>query len=92
LKIKFNPKVSSIKTVLQEAKLETIGSKYPFFFRNGYIEYKELPISGLITYFMDEKNTFSDNSKIVKTTQLTDKNIYNERVFKLEVFDWLNNG
>ena len=92
LKIRFNPKVSSIKTVLQEAKLETIGSKYPFFFRNGYISYKELPISGLITYFMDDKNTFSDNSKIIKTTQLTDNNIYNERTFKLEVFDWLNNG
>ena len=92
LKIKFNPKVSSIKTVIQEAKLETIGSKYPFFFRNGYIEYKELPISGLISYLMDDADSFSNKSNIEKTTQLTDENIYNERIFKLDVFNWLNNG
>lgn len=52
--IKFNPKVSSFKDIIQEAKTETIGSKYPFFFRNGYINYKEIPISGLISYQMDE--------------------------------------
>lgn len=92
LKIKFNPKVSSIKTVTQETKLETIGSKYPFFFRNGHIGYKELPLSGLITYLMDEKDTFSNKENVIKTTQLTDNNIYNERIFKLEVLNWLNNG
>jgi hypothetical protein len=35
LKIKFNPQVSSFKETLQETKIDTIGSKYPFFFKNG---------------------------------------------------------
>jgi hypothetical protein len=50
LKIMFNPKVTSFKIDRQEAKIETIGSKFPFIFRNGNVEYKEFPISGLISY------------------------------------------
>ena len=44
LKIKFNPKVSSFKTNHLEAKIDTLGSKYPFIFRNGNVKYKEFPI------------------------------------------------
>jgi hypothetical protein len=35
LKIKYNPKVNSFKTDHLESKVETIGSKFPFIFRNG---------------------------------------------------------
>lgn len=55
LKIKFNPKVSSFKDTILEQKTDTIGSRYPFFFRNGAVKYKEIPISGLISYHMDEE-------------------------------------
>ena len=58
LKIKFNPKVSSFKTTLLETKIDTIGSKYPFFFRNGNTEYKDFPISGLISMLSDENEFF----------------------------------
>lgn len=58
LKIIFNPKVTSFKISRQEAKMETIGSKYPFIFRNGNIEYKEFPIGGLISYQSDEEGLF----------------------------------
>jgi hypothetical protein len=53
LRIAFNPKVSSFKTTLQEAKIDTLGGKYPFFYRNGALAYKEFPISGLISINMD---------------------------------------
>ena len=53
LKIRFNPKVSSFKTTRFEQKIDTIGSKYPFIFRNGIVSYKEFPISGLISYLTD---------------------------------------
>jgi hypothetical protein len=49
LKIRFNPKVSSFKNDILEQKIDTIGSKYPFIFRNGNVYYKEFPISGLIS-------------------------------------------
>ena len=60
LRIRFNPKISSLKKNIQEQKLDTIGSKYPHFFRNGVIQYKEFPISGLISYRVDENEFFLD--------------------------------
>ena len=50
LKIKYNPKVSSLKKDLLETKTDTIGGKHPFIFRNGRVYYTEFPISGLISY------------------------------------------
>jgi hypothetical protein len=58
LKVKYNPKVTSFKNTRMEAKVDTIGSKYPFIFRNGNVEYKEMPISGLISYHMDNDELF----------------------------------
>lgn len=58
LKIKFNPKVSSFKNTILETKIDTIGSQYPFIFRNGNVGYKEFPISGLISLIMDEEERF----------------------------------
>ena len=110
LKIKYNPKVSSFKTTILESKTDTLGSKYPFIFRNGNVEYKEFPISGLISYWMDDEDLFAEkdfedkfrtstiSNKVdrtnlkIKTTNLTGENIHEERKFKLNVLDWLNNG
>ena len=58
LRIRFNPKMSSFKTTHLEKKIETIGSKYPFVFRNGAVGYKEFPVEGLISYNMDENQRF----------------------------------
>lgn len=58
LKMQFNPKVSSFKTTILESKLDTLGSKYPFFFRNGNTSYKDFPISALISMLADENEFF----------------------------------
>lgn len=58
LKLRFNPKISSIKDTILETKTDTIGGKFPFFFRNGNVRYKEFPISGLISYWSDEAEKF----------------------------------
>lgn len=101
LAIKFDPKVSSFKTTLSESKVDTMGSKYPFFFRNGAVAYKEFPISGLISILCDENNSFINNRQITPAndtmkfnigTDLTNENFLAERQFKLEVLNWLNNG
>lgn len=140
LKIRFNPKVSSFKNNVLETKIDTIGSKYPFIFRNGHVYYKEFPISGLISRLMDNEELFTDwdndenfyrqntavklidqnensfygfydqntlidgqqqtSPAIIKRdndtfnlkTNLTLDNIQAERIFKLKVLDWLNNG
>lgn len=156
LNIKYNPKVNTFKTDIIEQKMDTLGSKFPFIFRNGHTNYKEFAISGLISYLSDNEGLFAkiDTDKDVNdraryvisnkpfdesltyytklnngvfrplsltaskyvfgkyyikaiddkdidhlsipqkltTTNLVDYNIANERKFKLEVLDWLNNG
>lgn len=98
LKIAFNPKVSSLKETVQESKIETLGSKYPFFFRNSKIGYKEIPISGLISYLQDENNLFMKDEELglegdkIRTINLVDYNFRAERLFKFNVMQWLNNG
>lgn len=64
LKIKYNPKITSFKTDYLETKTDTIGSKYPFIFRNGRVSYKEFPISGLVSYQSDEENLFMSNEDL----------------------------
>lgn len=92
LKIRYNPKVSSFKVDVLENKTDTIGSKHPYILRNGKAYYKEFPISGLISYFMDTDELFMIKFDDVYTTNLTDDNIYKERNFKMSVYDWLTNG
>ena len=151
LKIKFNPKVTSFKDTLLETKTNTLGGKYPHFFRNGSVGYKEFPISGLVSYLSDDEQLFLSNEDMMlddyssltrqhtlfphitssnteyfdsmndmafaytlqgeyknremavsnenkisgqrsRTTNLTDYNIMAERIFKLKVLEWLNNG
>jgi hypothetical protein len=53
LRIRYNPKVGSFKSTILESKIDTLGGKYPFIFRNGNVNYKEFSISGLISMLMD---------------------------------------
>lgn len=95
LNVRFNPKVSSFKITLQENKQDTIGSQFAYFFRNGHVNYKEFPISGLVSYLSDVDKLFMEEDKYivdVETTNLTSENISTERLFKLEVLKWLTNG
>ena len=101
LKIRFNPKVSSFKTTYLDTKKTTLGSQFPFIFRNGAVAYKEFSIDGLISYMMDEDELFlsrtevlgmASNSNDLFMTNILDENLAYERIFKLEVLEWLNNG
>lgn len=62
IKIRFNPKVSSFKINHLEQKTDVIGNRYPVFFRNNIVEYKEFPISGLISYHLDDNELFIQDS------------------------------
>jgi hypothetical protein len=59
LKIRFNPSVDSFKSTILENKVDTIGNKYPFIFRNGIVNYKEFSISGLLSLLGDENKEFT---------------------------------
>ena len=114
LKLRFNPQVSNFKTQLSETKTETIGRKYPFFYRNAKVGYKTFPVSGLISMLSDDNEFFINKKDILRIDTEMDRhdslvskkilpdaydfkdlraeNYASERLFKLEVLDWLNNG
>lgn len=58
LRVRYNPQMSTFKTIIQEQKVDTINRQFPFFFRNGNIKYKEFAINGLISYHADEELAF----------------------------------
>ena len=95
LKIRFNPKVSSFKTNVLESKVDTIGSTHPYILRNGNVSYKDFPISGLVSYQMDDTELFCSRQELGLTeitANVSSDNLVAERVFKLKVLDWLTNG
>lgn len=82
LKVRFNPKVSTWKTNLLESKMETIGSKYPFFFKNGNTRYKELALSGLMSYQIDDLESFVERYWDKQFRKTTPAEYYGVYVFK----------
>lgn len=96
LAIRYNPTINNFKEIVNDTQINTLGSKYPFIIRNGNIKYKEFQIGGLIMSAMDENNLFfnsdtsHDNSIEWNTYEAEQE--YEERIFKLEVLKWLNNG
>ena len=96
LRIQFNPKVSSMKNTILESKQDSIGGKYPTFYRNGFVNYRELPVSGLISHLMDLNGQFLNRVELglerPTQTSLTNNNIEAERRFREAVLEWLTNG
>lgn len=64
VKVRFDPNVSSFQYTVAENKVDTIGGKYPFIKRNGYTYYRQFPISGTISCFMDEAHIFTSRDEI----------------------------
>ena len=103
IKIKFNPKITNFKRNLLESKQDTIGNKYPYILKNGNSNYFSFSLGGLISYFADNVNSnFFRESTVAtistldlineKTTNLTDRNIYNERKYREKIEQFLTNG
>ena len=102
LNIKFDPQISSFQRVVSENRIQTIGSKYPWFYRNGAIEYKTFPISGTISALMDDSNLmkaskeqlYGENKKWYdnynENNRITPYNDYTyEKDFREEVMNFL---
>ena len=64
LRIRFNPKISSFKSVVSETKKTTLGRQFPFILRNGILNYKEFPIAGLISYHIDNDELFMKKTEL----------------------------
>lgn len=103
LKVKYNPTISSYRRTIQESKTDTIGSKYPFIKRNGHVNYRQFPLSGLISVWMDEEELFTNEEELLgsesimqfydsynRIHRITRYNDYTlEREFREKVMDFL---
>lgn len=58
LALKFDYEVSSYKPVVNRAKADTLGGKYPKFTENAVLGYKQFSISGKISSQIDENELF----------------------------------
>ena len=105
LKLMFDNEMGSFSRQVSESSTETIGGRYPVFSRNAALDYKQFPVNGLISFFMDEANTFTDKTVVFNGADITalynnynDENgitqydyIY-EREFRNLVSDFLYDG
>lgn len=58
LKLKFNNVINSFTRQINDTKLETLGSQFPFIGRNSKVKYKTFPVTGTISFEMDDNKTF----------------------------------
>lgn len=103
LNIRFDPSVTSFKRTVSESRTDTIGSKYPYVKRNGYVEYRQFPIGGTITHLMDPGHLITSREEVFrdsldyynefnkdKNVRINDFNDWTyEREFREKVMDFL---
>lgn len=71
LKIKFDPTINSYQHTVMDSAIQTIGGKYPIIKRNGQANYRQIGISGLITFHMDHAFGYKDiQSSLAHSTAL----------------------
>ena len=64
LKLKYNPSISSFKHTVLASKQDTLGGKFPYINRNGFVYYAEFPIEALISFNMDENGHFVSKASL----------------------------
>ena len=84
--ISFNEQITSYRHNMQESVVETLGSQYPFTFRNGRVNYRTVQINGTISY--------SDNDEIIiracSSVPTDNPDFANNNLFTEEVQGFMN--
>ncbi len=91
LKIKFDPNINSFRRTFGETHIETIGSQYPFIYRNSNINYIQFSLNGTISCLGDDNNLFTSKSELLGSDNLTYYNNYNNNEYRRinEYNDWV---
>lgn len=87
LKLKYDFQISNMKTNVFKSKTDTIGSKYPYIRRNGKVYYRSFPISGMITWYMDENEELFETNANLFDNEVTRYNNYRNGLELNTVFD-----
>lgn len=73
LKLNLSNTINSYTYNYSESKVDTIGGQYPFITRNGNMKYRTIPISGMISFNMDEQNTFTSDKELYQYEDVISK-------------------
>ena len=108
LKLMFDNTMNSFKHQIVESKVDPIGAQFPVVTRNAATNYKTFPVTGLISFWMDENQLFCDKKVIYKYNDVVDlykeydedgvllaQDQYDyiyERDFRQKVLEFLYNG
>ena len=95
LKLMFNNVINSYNYTVNESKTDTIGGKYPYITRTGGTKYRTFPISGLISFNMDENHLFINKDFLYeyKSNDLINQyDLTYEREFREKVLEFLYDG
>ena len=97
--------MNNYKIQQMENKTETIGNLYPFISRNAMLNYRIIPINGLISFEADDNKLFCGEQDIYKFSEICNlyRNYENnkapgkynyiyEREFRKKVMEFLTNG
>lgn len=95
LALRFDDNMQNFKYAYAEGRTDTIGSKYSFITRNGNMSYRTFPITGLISFNMDENHLFLPKDFTYGYTEDTYISMYDysyEKEFRNEVMKFLYDG
>ena len=103
--VRFNYQISSFKPVVNRAKIDTLGGKYPKFAENAQMNYKQFNVTGLISAQADFTEIFLGKKDFFDDAELRTYDIYRrendviddydylwEKEFREEAIKWLNDG
>lgn len=89
--VRYNYQVSSFKPVVNRAKIDTLGGKYPKFAENAVLNYKQFSISGLISAESDVYSEFANKTELIHHNNDTLKDLYSEYKDETGVKDLIRN-
>lgn len=95
--IKYNYSVSNLKPVVNRAKIDTLGGRYPKFAENAILNYKQFSIQGLISAesdvhqkFLKKKNVYSGNMESFYANYKKNQGL--KELVRNDVPDWQKNS
>lgn len=77
LKLNLSNNVTNFSYSLLETKTDTIGGQFPYITTNGNMKYRTFPLSVIVSFNMDDQNTFSSDKDLYKYDNVI--NLYKDK-------------
>ena len=98
LRIAYNPTIENYKYTLGDSITQTLGAPYPYFRRNGAMNYRQFNIGGLIAYEAESDTVealapeYGIQPQMYSALDEVSRRTIYERLFREKVISFLNSG